>query len=35
MRVISTLVLPDSGSVEIFGTDAVRHPKRVQRSMNR
>ena len=35
VRVISTLVLPDSGSVEVFGTDAVRHPKQVQRSMNR
>ena len=35
MRVISTLVLPDSGEVEVFGVDATRHPKRVQRSMNR
>ena len=35
VRVISTLVLPDAGSVEVFGTDAVRHPKQVQRSMNR
>ena len=35
VRVISTLVLPDTGSVEVFGTDAVRHPKQVQRSMNR
>ncbi|ABG03380.1 ABC transporter related [Rubrobacter xylanophilus DSM 9941] len=35
VRVISTLVLPDSGSVEVFGVDALRHPKRVQRSMNR
>jgi ABC-2 type transport system ATP-binding protein len=35
VRVISTLVLPDSGEVEVFGTDVVRHPKQVQRSMNR
>ncbi|CAN5702935.1 daunorubicin resistance protein DrrA family ABC transporter ATP-binding protein [soil metagenome] len=35
VRVISTLVLPDSGEVEVFGVDAVRHPKQVQRSMNR
>ncbi len=35
VRVISTLVVPDSGSVEVFGVDAVRHPKKVQRSMNR
>jgi ABC-2 type transport system ATP-binding protein len=35
VRVISTLVLPDAGSVEVFGTDAVGHPKQVQRSMNR
>jgi len=35
VRVISTLVLPDAGSVEVFGTDAVRHPKQVQRCMNR
>ncbi|MDP8940294.1 MAG: ABC transporter ATP-binding protein [Actinomycetota bacterium] len=35
VRVISTLVLPDTGTVEVFGVDAVRHPKRVQRSMNR
>jgi ABC-2 type transport system ATP-binding protein len=35
VRVVSTLVVPDAGSVEVFGVDAVRHPKRVQRSMNR
>ena len=35
VRVISTLVIPDAGSVEVFGIDAVRHPKQVQRSMNR
>jgi ABC-2 type transport system ATP-binding protein len=35
VRVISTLVVPDSGEVRVFGTDAVRHPKQVQRHMNR
>ncbi len=35
VRVVSTLVLPDSGAVEVFGVDAVRHPKQVQRGMNR
>jgi ABC-2 type transport system ATP-binding protein len=35
VRIISTLVLPDSGEVEVFGVDATRHPKQVQRSMNR
>jgi ABC-2 type transport system ATP-binding protein len=35
VRVISTLVLPDTGEVEVFGVDATRHPKQVQRSMNR
>ncbi len=35
VRVVSTLVVPDSGAVEIFGIDVVRHPKRVQGSMNR
>ncbi len=35
VRVISTLILPDSGQISVFGVDAVRHPKTVQRSMNR
>jgi len=35
VRVISTLIVPDAGSVEVFGVDAVRHSKKVQRSMNR
>src|ERR687886_1610553 len=35
VRVISTLVVPDAGTVEVFGVDAVKHPKVVQRSMNR
>ena len=29
VRVISTLVLPDSGQVEVFGIDATRHPKKI------
>ena len=35
VRVISTLVVPDGGEVRVFGTNAVRHPKQVQRHMNR
>jgi ABC-2 type transport system ATP-binding protein len=35
VRVISTLTTQDSGSVTIFGHDAVKHPKTVQRYMNR
>ncbi len=35
VRIVSTLVVPDAGAVEVFGVDAVRHPKVVQRSMNR
>ena len=35
VRVVSTLTLPDAGEVKVFGVDAVRHPKVVQRYMNR
>jgi len=35
VRAISTLITPDAGTVEIFGIDALRHPKEVQRMMNR
>jgi ABC-2 type transport system ATP-binding protein len=35
VRVISTLTTQDSGTVHIFGHDAVKHPKTVQRYMNR
>ena len=35
VRVISTLTVPDSGTVEIFDVDAVAHPKIVQRYINR
>lgn len=35
VRVVSTLVTPDAGSVRVFGVDALRKPKVVQRSMNR
>jgi len=35
VRVISTLTLPDAGEVKIFNTDAVAHPRIVQRYINR
>jgi len=35
VRVISTLTTQDTGSVHIFGHDAVKHPRTVQRFMNR
>jgi ABC-2 type transport system ATP-binding protein len=35
VRAISTLITPDTGSVTIFGIDALKHPKEVQRTMNR
>jgi ABC-2 type transport system ATP-binding protein len=35
VRVISTLVIPDGGSVTIYGKDALRHPRDVQRMINR
>ncbi|MBA3337002.1 MAG: ABC transporter ATP-binding protein [Chloroflexia bacterium] len=35
IRVISTLIIPDAGSVKIFEHDALRHPRTVQRMMNR
>ena len=35
VRVISTLVIPDAGSVHVFGADALRDPRRVQRMINR
>ena len=35
VRVLSTLTLPDTGTVEIFGIDAVRHPRIVQQFINR
>lgn len=35
IRVISTLTLPDGGDVQIFGVDAVKHPRVVQRFINR
>jgi ABC-2 type transport system ATP-binding protein len=35
VRVLSTLILPDSGEARIFGIDAVRDPRGAQRMMNR
>lgn len=35
VRVISTLTIPDSGQVNVFGIDAVEHPRTVQRFLNR
>ena len=35
VRALSTLTLPDSGTVRIFGVDAVEHPRVVQRYINR
>ncbi|HEX8969145.1 MAG TPA: ABC transporter ATP-binding protein [Chloroflexota bacterium] len=35
IRVVSTLLLPDAGSVEVFGLDIVRHELRVKQLINR
>ena len=35
VRVISTLITPDAGTVDVFGVDALHHPKTVQKMMNR
>jgi ABC-2 type transport system ATP-binding protein len=35
IRVVSTLLLPDRGSVEVFGLDVVRHELAVKRLINR
>jgi ABC-2 type transport system ATP-binding protein len=35
VRVISTLVAPDEGQVRIYGVDALKHERQVQRMMNR
>jgi ABC-2 type transport system ATP-binding protein len=35
IRLIATLLLPDGGSIEVFGHDVVRQPREVQRLINR
>ncbi len=35
IRLMSTLLLPDSGSISVFGYDVVKNPVRVQRLINR
>ncbi len=35
VRAVSTLVIPDSGRVEVFGIDAIARPREVQRMINR
>jgi ABC-2 type transport system ATP-binding protein len=35
IRLISTLLLPDDGSIQVFGFDVVRQPMEVQRIINR
>ena len=35
IRLIATLLLPDGGSIQVFGHDVVRQPMQVQRLINR
>ena len=35
IRLIATLLLPDEGSIQVFGQDVVRQPVQVQRLINR
>jgi len=35
IRLIATLLLPDQGSIRVFGYDVVRQPREVQRLINR
>lgn len=35
VRILSTLLIPDTGQATVFGTDVVREPLKVRRSINR
>jgi len=35
IRMLSTLILPDSGTLRVFGADVVKHPMQVRRLINR
>jgi ABC-2 type transport system ATP-binding protein len=35
VRAVSTLVIPDAGMVSVFGVDAIKRPRDVQRMINR
>src|SRR3989304_306995 len=35
IRLIAPLLLPDSGTIQVFGQDVVRQPMQVQRQINR
>jgi len=35
VRMVSTLLIPDEGKIEVFGYDVVKNPKRVQSVINR
>ncbi|NMB89253.1 MAG: ABC transporter ATP-binding protein [Chloroflexi bacterium] len=35
IRLMATLLIPDGGSIQVFGQDVVRHPAQVQRMINR
>lgn len=35
IRMISTLLVPDTGSIEVFGVDAIKNPDKVKKMINR